>query len=346
VLRPQDPVQTFQFLPEKETASTSKFSAIDPLSQYATSFTFSDGTMDFGPTMVYALMANGDIYTMGPVLPLHAEVPATYLQSLQAWMEEKERQLDADDGSAAHAALVGRTALQMAWVNAVVRQAGGEEDKDHSAPPRGYGLRDPSPPPPVTSRPPPPPGMVRVHPPHLSESGGPAPGVHRPLMRQGPLLLDPAPQEVGNGDDVDEQMATDLAIIRARGDKEKKEGGDSDGQRINVLAIAWSGGRVDLGVEVTPPEPRWMSSRDPGGVDLYLPVIESVLVTFPQNADYEAIAANAPVFVPDTIHPDVVYLQHSFGIDAISVAPWIGQLLSGDDDELERSDVACLVEVS
>lgn len=340
-------MQTFNFLSDK---SVSKFSAIDPLSQYATSFTFSEGSMDFAPLMVYALMANGDIYTMGPVLPLHAEVPVEYLQSLQAWVSARSDSLksgeDGEEGSAERAALSGRAALQSQWVEAVVSQASktSDETEAEEAPSpskgrRGFGLRDatPAPPPPPSNRTPPPPGMVRVHPPHLTASGNPAPGVHRPLMRQGPLLYSPAPQEVGNGDDVDEQMATDLIVIRAGADSESTH-------RINVLAIAWSGGRVDLGVEVEPPEPRWVTSRDPSPGEVTLPLIESVLSSVPPGVEAEAFAANAPTFVQDTIHPDVVYVHHSFGVDAISVEPWATKLFSAGDDPLPSSDVACLVE--
>lgn len=353
ILRPQDPVQTFSFLPETNgRPAKNKFSAIDPLSQYATSFTFSRGSMDFSPLMVYALMANGDIYTMGPVLPFHAEVPVSYLASLQAWVAERSKELGeagkatpGQEGSAEYASLVGRRQLQEAWVQAVVKQNATEEAVAGTPPRRrGFGLRDP-PSPPRSDKPPPPPGYVHVHPPHLTASGGPAPGIHRPLMRQGPILFDPAPQEVGNGDDVDEQCATDLVIMHATGDvgdASGEEREDDSGPRVNVVAIAWSSGRVDLGVDTEGSEPRWLTSRDPAPSDLYLPIVESVLSSFP-SADPEAIALNAPCFVSDPIHADVVYVAHAFGVDAVSVAPWVTQLLAGDS-ELSPSDVAPLVE--
>lgn len=299
--------------------------------------------------MVYALMANGDIYTMGPVLPLHAEVPASYLNSLQAWVGERSQALEAagkaepgQEGSAEYASLVGRRQLQETWVAALVKQSAQEDDVvSASSPPRrrGFGLRDSPPSPPRTDdKPPPPPGYVRVHPPHLTASGGPAPGIHRPIMRQGPMLFDPAPQEVGNGDDVDEQSATDIAIVHATGDSD-----DESGPRVNVLAIAWSSGRVDLGVDAETSEPRWITSRDPASRDLYLPIVESTLCSF--TAEDDAIALNAPNFVADPIHPDVLYVAHAFGVDALSVAPWVGQLLEGKS-ELPPSDVAPLVEAS
>lgn len=347
VLQPQDPVQTFHFLPDRSTKPKSKFSAVDPMSQYATSFTFSAGSMDFSPLMVYGLMANGDMYSMGPVLPLHAEVPIEYIASLQAWVSEKAKILKTrseasstpgQQGSAEHAALVGRVALQEAWVKNVAKQAAGQDDKPTTpAKRRGFGLRDPSPT--RGNAAPPPPGYARIHPPHLTATGGPATGMHRPLMRQGPLLIDPAPQEVGNGVDIDEQVATDITVIRAA-----EDGTADDGDLVNVVAVAWSGGRVDLSIEEDAPEPRWMSSRDPAHADVVLPLVESILVTFPDQED-DSVPASAPHFIPDPIHSDVVYLAHASGVDAVSIAPWVDNLLNGED-KLPPSDVACLVESS
>lgn len=353
MLKPQDPVQTFSFLPEKVAKPKSKFSAVDPLSQYATSFVFSTGTTDFSPLMVYGLMANGDTYSIGPVLPLHAEVPASYIASLRAWVAERSKQLKKSAeaasapgqvGSAEHAALVGRVALQSAWVENLAHQAevqSSQEEEKNSTPSkrRGFGLRDPSPTPPTSDSPPPPPGFVRVHPPHLTARGGPAPGMHRPLLRQGPLLIDPAPQEVGNSVLVDEQSATDIIVLRvgAEGDAETDE-------KVNVIATAWSGGRVDLCIEQDVPEPRWITSRDPAPADVVLSLVESVLVSI-NSSDVDALQSNAPHFVLDPFHADVVYLAHTFGVDAISVAPWVGKLFDGDG-ELPPSDVACLVETT
>lgn len=329
-----------------------KFSAIDPLSQYASSFTFSAGDFDFGPLMVYVLMANGDVYTMGPALPLHADVPATYLQSLSAWVTERTKRLEkadagqvGDEGSAERASYAGRLALQAQWVDAVLRQARNSRDDgdaDQNASParrRGFGLHEST----TAStaradRPAPGPGMVRVHPPHLTESGSPAPGVHRPLVRQGPVVFNPSPQDVGNGDGVDEQSATDLIVLRASGDNE-----DDNGPRVNVIAIAWSAGRVDLGVAIDTPEPRWVTSRDPAPGDVTLPILESILISYPAALEPEAVEANTPSLVSDPVHPDVVYVQSSFGVDAISVAPWVQKLLDGSEGDLPQSEVAPLI---
>lgn len=341
-------MQSFNFLADKTKGS--KFSAIDPLSQYATSFSFSHGSVDFGPLMVYALMANGDVYVMGPVLPLQAEVPLSYLQSLQAWAAERQRRLKSDEQQGAEqASLIGRAGLQVQWVDALMRQAEKSEGDETPSPAqstishrRGFGLRDPSPER-SPRRTPPPPGFVHVHPPHLTASGSPAPGVHRPLIRQGPVLFDPAPQEVGNGDEIDEQIASDIVVfpaVPAEADSAPTE----DVEPINVVGIAWSGGRIDIGIEERAPEPRWLSSRDPADSEVVIPIVESVLASYPP-VDPEALATNAPRFVADPIHRDVFYVQSSFSVDTVSVAPWIGKLL-GSSGDLPPSDVAALVVAS
>jgi len=49
--------------------------------------------------MVHVLMANGDIYTMGPVLPLHAEMPLRYLQGLKAYSDNRLRRVREESGN-------------------------------------------------------------------------------------------------------------------------------------------------------------------------------------------------------------------------------------------------------
>jgi nucleoporin NUP82 len=213
ITSPYDPSQTFTFLSDQP--SSSRFTAVDPLSRYATSFAFApynSSTFDFTPLMVYVLIANGDLYTMGPVMPIHAEIPLRYLQGLKAFTDARLKQskhagdVFSDEGA--------RATLQAQWVDGLVRQVKKVEGKQGE--------------------------VVRLHPPHLTETGGPAPGLHRSVMLQGPVIFSPGSQEVGAADD--EDAASDLAMVE------------------DMLAIAWSGGRVDLGVRRTI-EPRWISSR-------------------------------------------------------------------------------------
>lgn len=71
--------------------------------------------------------------------------------------------------------------------------------------------------------------------------------------------------------------------------------------------------------------------------DPTLAIIDSVLL--PLSASHtDAVDRNAPTFVVDPLSRDLVYVQHSFGLDAVSVKPYLTALLR-DEDELPRSDV-------
>ena len=218
ITSPYDPSQTFSFLSDQP--SSSRFTAIDPLSRYATSFAFSpysSSTYDFTPLTVYVLIANGDLYTMGPVMPIHAEIPLRYLQGLKAYTDAKVKRSRAadvfsDDGA--------RSELQAQWVDGLIRQIKKVEGTQGE--------------------------VIKLHPPHLTETGGPAPGLHRSVMLQGPVVFSPGPQELGAAED--EDAATDFVMME------------------DMLAIAWSGGRVDLGIS-RGIEPRWISSRVGGPHD-------------------------------------------------------------------------------
>nr|XP_018260420.1 uncharacterized protein I303_07339 [Kwoniella dejecticola CBS 10117]OBR82578.1 hypothetical protein I303_07339 [Kwoniella dejecticola CBS 10117] len=310
VLQPHDAVQTFNFLPSTSSSST-KFTAVDPLSRYATSFAFGpSSTVDFSPLMVYVLIANGDIYTMGPILPLHTEMPIRYLQGLKAYSETKLARIqgEARDVFGAGQAGLGRVSFQHQWVESLVKQVRLAEEARQRA-------RD-----------------------EISESPVSRRTSLLALLRQGPYVYSPAPQDIGNGDEDEEQAATDLLVS----DVPPPEGQEGEGS--SVIAIAWSGGRVDIGLEVDKPEPRWLSSRDPSTSTPVIPIIESVLLPFPQS-DAESINTNAPTFLLDPLYRDVFYVQHSFGVDSISVRALL-EASRGDEteDELPSSQVTRYVE--
>lgn len=77
--------------------------------------------------------------------------------------------------------------------------------------------------------------------------------------------------------------------------------------------------------------------------DVTLMIVESVLLPLP-SGDLEAIAANAPVLYVDPIHGDTIHVQHNFGVDSISVQPWICAL--DEDGELPMSDITRIVQTS
>ncbi|WVQ84377.1 hypothetical protein IAT38_006529 [Cryptococcus sp. DSM 104549] len=361
ILQPHDSIQTFDFLPGSQPRSTSRFTAVDPLSRIATSFTFSPLSPTFGPLMVYCLIANGDIYTIGPVLPLRTEMPTRYLQQLKAYADARlaMAQGQARDVFGAGQAGLGRATFQVQWVDSLVKQvkqaeearARREQIDEEGTPQRrrsmlgksklGNSPARASSPREATPRE----GTVRVHPPHLTESGGPAPGTHRPLLRQGPVVFSPGPQEVANGDeDLDEdQAATDLLLevveVEQEGEDEKAKGKI----RETMVMIAWSGGRVDIGLEEEKPEPRWISTRDTLPSPIVIPIVESILLPFPRS-DPSSIACNAPSFSRDSLYSDAIYVQHSFGVDSITVGGIVKAMHSDNDDELPESEVQRLVE--
>lgn len=228
VSRPEDPAQEFTFLPA--APSHSSFSAVDPLSRYCTSFAFGPHALDFGPTIVHVLCANGDLYYMGPVLPLRATVPLSWVQGVKVLADQ----------------LGG---LKSNWVDSLVRQVDEQhrrQDEDDTGP-SSSGLASTELGGSILGKVEMDEEVVRLHPPHLTPSGGPAPGVHRAVVRQGPVVLDPAPQESGAAAE-DEDKALDLVLLQ----------GD-DGEVVH--GMAWNGGRVDLGIMVDPPMPRWSSTR-------------------------------------------------------------------------------------
>ncbi|OCF37125.1 hypothetical protein I316_01031 [Kwoniella heveanensis BCC8398] len=311
ILQPHDPVQTFNFLPEKSTGA--KFTAIDPLSRHATSFAFSKGDVDFSPTMVYVLIANGDLYTMGPILPLHTELPIRYLQGLKAYSEARlaKVQGQARNVFGASGAGLGRAVFQAQWVESLVKQVKSAEE--------------------VRSR-------------RDEEVDSPSRRTtHRALLRQGPVVFSPGPQDVGNGDEDEEQVATDLYLSEDGPSDEEAEGSTAS-EKQRIVAIAWSGGRVDIGLEVEKSEPRWLSSRDTSSASPIIPIVESILLPYPQP-EPEAIQSNAPTFHSDPLYNDIFYVQHTFGVDSVNLRPWLTELRKDNSNsDLPVSEVFRLIE--
>ncbi|OWZ47967.1 hypothetical protein C356_02682 [Cryptococcus neoformans c45] len=364
VLQPHDCVQTFDFIPER-TRSVPKFTAVDPLSRYASSFAFGSSMIGFSPLMVYCLLASGDIHVLGPILPLRTEMPAQYLRELKTFADIRLAtvQNQARNVFGAGASGLGKAVLQAEWVDHLVNQVRQTEEMQSKKQVEEVGGTTQNMPmtasisgkstkihgSPVESRSSslglPRNGFVRVHPPHLTDSGGPAPGAHRALRRQGPVVFSPGPQDVGNVDEdlEEEQMATDLLIMEV-GANEMEAGGSKGTEGQTVIAIAWSGGRVDIGLELDAPEARWISSRDPTPPPPVIHITDSILLSFP-NSDPFIISSNAPVLARDPLYSDVFYVSHAFGVDAINVRAVVDGLDGdGNEGELPAPQVLRLVE--
>jgi nucleoporin NUP82 len=198
--------------------------------------------------MVYVLMASGDVYAMGPVLPLHTDMPHRYLQGLKAYLVQRGAHGSSAVASSSQATLQAQWVDNLVWQVKAVEEADREKQDAILSPSRKgsirRGTRRQST---QTERPPPPQGTVRVHPPHLTESGGPASGLHRPIMRQGPIICHPAPPE--EDDEDDEVVASDLVVQAC-----------SSGDDV-IVGLVWSNGRVDIGAFVDPPDLKWATPR-------------------------------------------------------------------------------------
>ncbi|KAL7421188.1 hypothetical protein Q5752_004073 [Cryptotrichosporon argae] len=305
VLRPTDAAQTFHFLPSEHKASTSRFSAADPLSLTAVSFSFSPlsdvAASDFNQFTIRVLAGNGDVYAMSPIIPLVATIPLSSLLSLKAMCEVRLRRLQTGSQDAERAAEEGRVIMQAAWVEKLLGQVKQGAATTVSTPRSSLraSLRDsPAPAQPAAS--------VSVHPPHLTESGGPAPGIHRLLLRQGPYLVDPPAPD----NDDDDNRATDLALV-------------ASASGSTVALSSWSSGRVDVALELDGPEPRWISSADPAPPECVLATLESVALPTKGGEDPAR-------FLVDPFTDSTVYLQSGGAVDAISLAQTIEAL---DQDE-------------
>jgi nucleoporin NUP82 len=146
---------------------------------------------------------------------VHRSVPVSYLDTLAALVDDKLQALkDASVGereTLEAVTMANRLAAQQKYIDGLMSQA-----TDNSA-----------------SR------TISLSPP----TGG------KPVLRQGPLLFNPAPRDL---DDEDEDaLASDLVV---------------SGEEIGIVVIAWGSGRVDIGIELERPEARWESPQVCGPV--------------------------------------------------------------------------------
>lgn len=182
---------------------------------------------------------------MAPVLPLRAELQVKYLQGLKAYTKQRRRRAEASKDEYE----IDRVDSWDLWVSSLIKQyKDGKKDesaqrssRDHDAGPGGDKV-----------------DMVKLHPPHLTATGGPAPGVHRALVRQGPVIFSPGPQEAD--DDYEESYASDIAIMRS---STRDEGGEdgSSGEDVKAVGIVWSSGRIDIGLLIDAAEPVWVEDN-------------------------------------------------------------------------------------
>lgn len=180
---------------------------------------------------------------MSPILPLRTELPVRYLQGLKASTKQRRRRAEVmKDGYE-----IDRVDSWDLWVSQLIKQykEGNKVEKSSRAD-SGLGSGSDK----MDS--------AKLHPPHLTSTGGPAPGVHRALIRQGPVVFSPGPEETD--DDTEESYASDIAITSSS-TREDDDEERSSGESIKAMCIAWSSGRVDIGHLMTASEPVWVEDH-------------------------------------------------------------------------------------
>jgi nucleoporin NUP82 len=183
---------------------------------------------------------------MNPILPLRAELPLRYLQGLKSYVRQRRRKAEEyKDGEE-----IDRADSWDIWVGHLIKQYKEGSKNDES--PNKSSKRSASVPPVSDKQ-----DTVKVHPPHLTSTGGPAAGSHKALTRQGPIVFSPAPQEAD--DDDEENYASDITVMRvSTGDADEDE--DGSGEEIRVMSIVWSSSRVDIGLYTEVSEPAWVGN--------------------------------------------------------------------------------------
>lgn len=279
---------------------------------------------------------------MGPIMPLRSELPIRYVQGLKAYVKERCRRAE---GRKVEDEL-DRLESWDTFVDDLVKQTNGKREEDTSR--RSSSA--------VTQKDT---EMVRIHPPHLTPTGGPASGSHKSLLRQGPVIYSPGPQEAD--DDVDENVASDLVILCMPRDEgtEFEDEDESVKTTVSAVGIAWSSGRVDIGMVVNAPEPAWVEKDvSPATHSRYtlrsaltdcqarfeptptLPTLESIYLD--NSRSTEETTEPAPVCSVDTLYPDTFYVHGPGGVGRINVRPIVDAALHGDTNQVE-SDVSTVV---
>ncbi|KAI0321851.1 hypothetical protein OF83DRAFT_162519 [Amylostereum chailletii] len=279
----EEPTQIISFTSERRTSKT--FNAFDAAEQEVASFTLGKGRADWGPLTIYAVMKSGDVYSVCPYMPKNASIPSSHIHALECFVAAKQEYL-ANDPSVVAKALSTTYDYQRKYINALLKQL---------LPGTVF---------PASSR------SVLVHPPNTLKG--------RP-MRQGPFLLQPSPRSLVGSEGGD---ATDIVYLAFGNDVDRDEDGDGETERLGIVLIATQDGRVDVCLDVEKVEARWETRQGADDLPMLavyetvdLGLISTLSTTEPPILDL--LQGNHPVFHPDPIHDDTVYVYHAFGVHVI-----------------------------
>ncbi|GAA5873287.1 hypothetical protein JCM3774_005932 [Rhodotorula dairenensis] len=244
------------------------FSAFEWDAETAAAMCVGQGTADWGPLTLYALMRNGDVVSLCPFLPKKAAITPSYIEGLSAFVSTKvdylssslssslnttithsssSRMTDAATEAKRLDILETRYNLQLAYVQSLSRQlstatSGNAQQsiRDGSAVSEDAGDDEPVDPD----------SPVRVTAPS------------RPNLAarlQGPFLLQPAPAELDNGAD---DRASDLAYLSTSTSGLGAQAASGDQAGLGILVLAYKDGKVDICLEVEKPEARFVGEKN------------------------------------------------------------------------------------
>ena len=176
------------------------------------------------------------------------------------------------------------------------------------------------------------------------------------LKRQGPFLLQPAPQEL---DGEIEEKANDIAYIHysptSPGVATK-----GDGATLGVFVVSYNDGKIDICVEVEKVEARWTEGKSAQieeslptlvvyeTIDLgLLSTLREELPTATPSKIAEIVENNWTTVAKDPLYSDTLYIHHSLGAHCLLLSNWLDELalsaVSPEEDavilqnEVERS---------
>jgi nucleoporin NUP82 len=269
----EEPQQLLSFVSPR---TRGQYSVEDPSTREAVSFCIGQGNTDWSPLTVFALMKSGDVWAMSPFLPSNASVfysfshasdpwliytfaqsslvPSEYVPALECFVAAKRELIEAGtsaflsshDLAPTTSIITDEDAIaitndqQLKYVNALMKQllkSGALESADKA----------------TISLPSSTPSRVNVRPPIIHKY---------PIARQGPFLLQPAPPELGSGDDDIENPAMDIVYLTIDEDDNGVEG---DKEKLGVIGIVYQDGKVDICLDTDKVEAKW--DLQPVGTD-------------------------------------------------------------------------------
>ncbi|KAF8914080.1 hypothetical protein CPB84DRAFT_1832863 [Gymnopilus junonius] len=159
--------------------------------------------------------------------------------------------------------------------------------------------------------------------------------IKAPPLRQGPFLLQPSPRLLEGSEGGD---ATDITYLSFGTDDSADD--TKDPEHLGVVLVAYQDGKKV--------EARWnIKNEDASSHDLpvlatyetidlgVVEMLAQVIVHGKSGALLDLIPGSHPVFLPDPLHDDMVYVYHAFGVHALDISPVLQHLTASLREENE-----------